>query len=450
MTNPRAQDLTSGSIPAHLFRLALPMIWGILAIVAMQLADVYYIAGLGHLALESISFTFPVSMTLFNLVMGLSIATSAICARLIGEKSTETLKHFLAHALVIACGVGVFLAVLGEILLPYIFDYLGAGPEHMPAIMAFMRVSLWGYVFVTVPLVANAGLRAAGDTFIPSIIMVLAALINFPLAYALVYGAGPFPAWGVAGAASANVISNALVAVFALYVLIVRHRMLDRHCVTFQDFGAHATRLFSIALPVGVMNLIQPLTAGVLTAILSGYGAHAVAAYGVIGRVEALAAVVLMAVSIGMSPIIGQNYGARRFDRIEQTIDIGIRFCVFWSIAVGLGLMLFGSMLARAFTDDPETIQTVALYFMLTGISAAVGNIAIGWGTAWNALAKPQFSAVMTTGRFFIGGIVCGYLGHLIAGLPGLFMGLAVGNIILGTVLHFWSRTRFDRLAAAP
>lgn len=84
MSNPRTTDLTTGSIPRHLWRLSVPMVWGILAIVSMQLTDVYFVAGLGQTQLEAIGFTFPMSMVIFNLVMGLSIGTSSVCSRLVG------------------------------------------------------------------------------------------------------------------------------------------------------------------------------------------------------------------------------------------------------------------------------------------------------------------------------------------------------------------------------
>lgn len=447
--NPRAQDLTQGSVSRHLFRLSVPMIWGILAVVSMQVADVYFIAGLGHTELEAISFTFPVSMVIFNLMMGLPIATSAICARLIGQKATEGLKHFVAHTLVVSAIFGIVIAVLGEILMPLLFPLLGATDAHMPLILSFMRISLWGYMFVIIPMVANAALRAAGDSFVPSLIMVGSALINIPLSWALVYGHFGFPALGMPGAAIANIASYSVSALCALYVVIVRHRMLDGHSFTISDFASDVRRLMTIAAPVGIMNLIQPLSVAVITAMLAGSGAAAVAAYGIIGRIEALATVALMAVAIGMGPIIGQNYGAKRWDRIEETITVAIRFCIWWSCMIGVALMATGHWIATEFSANPATVHIAATYFIIVGITGAIGNVAVGWGSAWNALARPQYSALITFGRFVVGTMLCGYIGHLIGGWAGLFWGIALGNLGAGIALHFWSLAKFKALQSA-
>lgn len=440
-----SRDLTTGSVPAHLARLSIPMIWGILAIVSLQLTDVYFISRLGHTQLEAVSFTFPISMLIFNLVMGLSIATSSISARLIGAGETETLKHFLAHALMIATATGIILAVIGEIVMIPVFRTLGAGPEHMQHIISFMRISLWGYLFLTVPLVGNAAIRAAGDTITPSLIMVGIALINVPLSYALIFGHFGAPGLGVAGAALSNVISNAISALAAFAVLIFRVRLLNASCLTFTGFKASARRLLMIAVPIGLTNLVQPLVIAILTAILSLSGGAAVAAYGIITRIEAMAAVVLMALSIGMSPLIGQNFGAGKLARVQETIRTTIIFAIFWSFSVGVMLMATGGLFARQFTTDATTIHMTTTYFILIGVSTTIANLAVGWGSAWNALGQPRYSVMLIVIRSTFGMLIPAYLGHLIAGWYGLFVGLMLGNLIIGFALHLWSAKIFQK-----
>lgn len=449
MSAPSRIDLTTGNVSGHLARLSVPMIWGILSIVSMQLADVYYISQLGHTELAAISFTFPVSMVVFNLVMGLSIATSSITARLIGQNDFDGMKHFIAHAIMIACGTGVLLALIGTAVLNPVFRELGAGPEHMPFIRAFMLISLWGYMFITVPLVGNSAIRASGDAFTPSLIMVGAAVFNIILSYGLVFGHFGLPAMGVAGAATANVTANILAAIAGFYVLIIRKHLLDQTCLSFKNLGANARRLLMIAVPIGLTNLIQPLVAAFITALLASEGASAVAAYGIITRVEAMAAVILMALSVGMSPIIGQCFGARRFDRIEETLNVAIRFAVVWSLLVGIILILCGAPLARAFTTDADTIHITALYFMIMGGTTAISNLAMGWGSAWNAMGRPQMSVILMVGRSVVGVVLFGWLGHMAGGINGLFWGLAIGNLTIGIILHYYSASRFAALKRA-
>jgi putative MATE family efflux protein len=448
MSTARTRDLTTGSIPQHLFNLSLPMVWGILAIVSMQLADVYFIAGLGRVPLEAISFTFPVSMAVFSLVMGMSIATASVCARLIGARDTDGMKHFLGHALFIAFITGILLAILGEIIIRPLFVAMGAGPEHINDIMDFMRISLWGYVFITIPLVGNAALRAAGDSFVPSLIMIGVAIFNIPLSYALVHGDWGFPDMGVSGAATANVIANFLAACGGLIVLLKRG-LIDKSCLTFNNFSNSAKRLLTIAIPVGLANLIGPIVAGIITSMLATSGTAAVAAFGIVTRIEAVAAVILMALSIGLGPIIGQNFGAKKYDRIEATITLALRFSVYWSFAVGISMMLAGSMIARQFTVEPDIIHIVATYFILTGVTGAIANLAVGWGSVWNALGKPQFSVGIQVVQSLIGTVLFAWVGHLLGGWFGLFTALAIRNLVFGIAIHRFSLARYRVIAAA-
>jgi putative MATE family efflux protein len=443
----RRTDLTTGSIPHHLARLSIPMVWGILSIVSMQLADVYFVAGLGQTELEAISFTFPVSMVIFNLVMGLSIGTSSVASRLVGAGDDQTFKRFVVHALAAAIMIAIFLAVLGELLLVPVFNAMGASPAHLALIIPFMQVQLWGYVFITVPLVLNAAMRALGDTRLPAMIMVTAAVVNVPLAYAFVYGAWGAPALGMTGAGVANVIANAIIAALALAVMVLGRRGLnERAAWGLAGFGASMRRLLPIAVPVGVMNLLAPLTTAVITAILASSGAAAVAAYGLVGRIEAVAAVVLMALSVGMSPLVGQNYGAKNYARVVQTLDIALKVCVGWSILTGLFLMVFGGMLARAFSADPLTVHIVATYFIIMGIARALPNAVVGWGSLWYAMGKPQYGMINNIGVLVVGTMLAGWLGHALAGWYGLFVAIMIGQLTVGLALHLWSMGRLAAL----
>jgi putative MATE family efflux protein len=440
MAHPSTIDLTTGSIPHHLAKLSIPMVWGILSIVSMQVVDAYYVAKTGQIALEAISFTFPVTGILFNLVMGLSIATSSICSRFIGAGQVDNLKQFMAHVIMLSGIYILGLAAVGEWVMPSIFAQMGASEAHMPYILSFMRISLWGYIFLAIPFVVNASLRAAGDSLIPSFIMLTVSLINIPLAGVLVLGIGSFEGWGIAGAATANVISNGIGAIAALYILIVHKKMLDRAHLTLTGVGLSAKRLFSIALPVGITNMIVPLASAVITSFLALSGASAVAAYGIISRIEGLASVILMAIAIGMGPLIGQNFGAKKMDRVEKTISVGISFCLAWSFMTGALLMGFGDQVAQLFTQDPETIHITHTYFMIIGLSAGIANIAIGWSTAWNAMGRPRYSALISIVRYGLCVIACAYIGHMIGGWNGLFTGLLIGNLISGIILHIYSK----------
>lgn len=433
-------DLKTGPISRHLVRLTIPMIWGIAAIVSFQLVDTYYISLLGTQELAAMSFTFPVTFFVFSLIMGFGIAMSSVVSRLIGENREEDVKRVTTHGLFLVFTFGLGLAIIGYALRDHIFGAMGADEETRALIHQYMTIWFFGVPFMATPFVGNSAIRAAGSTFAPAMIMVSVALINAALAPFLVFGLFGLPRLELQGAALATVFSNIIATVTGLYILIVRKKMiLPLTRLHVDQLGDSARRLLFIALPAGLTSAINPLVNSVIVSILAGFGAEAVAAFGVATRIEAFAFVLLMALAVGMSPIIGQNFGARNFDRVHETLRKAIRFSVFWCIGVSSIIMIFAESLSSVFSDDPIVIYYATMSFILVAPSYLFNSLVNGWSSAFNAMGKPQMSLMMTVIKMLglmIPGVIAG--AHW-GGAYGVFLAISIVNIITGLTFHFWS-----------
>ena len=125
-------------------------------------------------------------------------------------------------------------------------------------------------------------------------------------------------------------------------------------------------------------------------ALLAAYGNEAVAAMGIVTRVEAFALLIVISLSLGMSPIIGQNWGAKKFDRVHKTINLSIGFNFIWSFLVAAVMGIFATQIAGLFTDDQTVINHTKLFFWIVPISYAFGNLVMGWASAFNAMGLPK------------------------------------------------------------
>lgn len=329
-------DLTTGPIKQHLIRLTIPMVWAMFAAISFQLVDTYFVSRLGTRALTAMSFTFPVSFVIFNITLGMSIATSSVVSRQLGHGKPARVQRLVRHALLMAFALGILLALGGLALMKPIFRAMGAPPDVLPLILQFMRIWFLGSIFINTPLVANAAIRASGDTIFPAKVMTLAVLINIILDPPLIFGLFGAPALGIQGAAIATVFANACAMLAGLYFLSVRKKMLRWNRTPFKLFGNSAKRLLFIALPVGLTSAIMPLTSAVLTAFLAHTGDKAVAAYGIATRVKSFAFIVIIALATGMSPLIGQNWGAQKFSRVNETLRRAFYFAGAWSLGVAV------------------------------------------------------------------------------------------------------------------
>lgn len=448
----RHGDLTSGPVQGHLVRLSVPMIWGILAIVASQLVNTFYISMISPAHLAAISFTFPVTMTVLSLIIGLGIGMSSVVSRAIGEGNHDTVVRLSSHGLILAVIAGVIMALAGHAIMDPLFRAMGATDDMMPMVLDYMGLWFTGIVFITVPMVGNSAIRATGDTLTPALIMMGTTAFLVVLDPLLIFGLFGLPRMEMHGAALATIISYGLSMIVALWILKYKKRIIFQDGLHLDQFGDSARRLLFIALPAGITSTIQPMTSGVLTAILAQSGTHAVAAFGVATRVEAFAFIVIMALATGMSPILGQNWGARRFDRVHETLRLAIRFCVLWSVAVAAILMIGAYPLAGLFSTDAETVRMTALYFLIVPFSYAAGNLVPGWSSAFNAIGLPQRSAAMIGVKMIIVQIPLAFIGNHFFGVIGVFASIAIANIGTGLYYHWRNKQHMTtaELAHSP
>ncbi len=436
-------DLTTGPVAGHLVRMTLPMIWGLLAVISGQLANTYFISLMRDTkVLAGISFTFPVTMLISHLVFGINIALSSVISRLIGARDLEDTRRVVLHGMMMAFCVSAMIALGTFLCLKPLFFMLGADETTYPAIAEYMPLWLLASVVLSLPVNANSAMRAAGDTALPAMIMMGIATINVVLDPVLIFGWFGFPALGVLGAAVATLVAYSVGLVVALYVLIVKKKLVAVDGWHWPVFGDSMRRLLVIAIPAGLANIIQPAANAIILAMLSHYGSEAVAAYGVVTRVEAFAFLLVLALSIGMAPIIGQNWGAGQYGRVEKTIVLAIGFNLFWSVLVAVILGLSAGLIGRNFSTDLQVVHTVSLFLWIVPVSYGFGNLVFGWSSALNAMGKPRDAFVLIFMKSFVFTVPAVYIGGQIGGVFGIVCALALVNVLSGIGAHLLSARR--------
>lgn len=439
MSNITKFDLTEGSIPKHLVRMTIPMIWGILALISFQLVDVYYISRLGTVPLAAISYTFPVTYGIFSIFIGFGVATSSVISRMIGEKRTEDMKRVASHSLLIVLITSAIFAVLGLLLLTPLFRAMGASPEQIALIKDFMVPYLIGTFFVSMPVVGNATLRASGDAVTPAIIMTIAAITNAVINPFLIFGLGGFPRLELMGAAIGTIFANIFAMGACIYLMHKRGMVDIAHIRNLLHFGDSAKRLSMIALPVGITSMLPSLLGASANHLLSESGPEAVAAFGAATRLEAFLLVILMALSIGMGPIIGQNWGAGRMARVKETVKVALIFSVIWSLSSAVIIALLARPIAGLFSADMSVQHYLTLYLWIVPASYWLGHLTHGWSSTFNAIGKPQISSTMLFIKIVVLSIPAMWVGHHLMGVTGVFAAIAAVNCLTGIAYHFWA-----------
>ncbi|MDO6841746.1 MATE family efflux transporter [Paraglaciecola chathamensis] len=432
------RDLLNSPIGNTLKSMTLPMLVGMVMMMSFGLVDTYFIGLLGTDELAAISFTFPVTFTLISLHIGLGIGTSAVIGRFLGNNSHSEAQLSGTGALMLAFVLAAVLAFVGVITIDPIFTLLGANERLLSYIHEYMVVWYAAGVFLAMPMVGNSILRASGDTKTPSYVMAGGGLINVILDPILIFGWGPIPAMGMQGAALATLIAWALGLLYILYLLAYKRELILPRLLSMSELKRSSGGILKIGLPAAGANMLTPIAGGILTAVVAGYGPGAVAAWGVGGRLESIASIVILALSMSLPPFISQNFGANNLSRVSKAYQMCVRFVVIWQLLVFGAFYVLSGVLARTFSTEPEVIGLIQTYLMIVPLGYGVQGIVILTNSSFNAMHLPMSALLMSVLRLFVFFVPISYLGSYLFDLKGMFWAGIVANILTAAVAYIW------------
>lgn len=434
-------DLLNNDIVATLREMTLPMILGMVVLMTFGLVDTFFIGMLGTQELAAISFTFPVTFTVISLNIGLGIGTSAIIAKLLGAGQRDQAKETATGALMLTMVLAIILAIIGVMSIEPIFRLMGADEKQLILIYEYMLVWYGAGIFLAMPMVGNSVLRASGDTKTPSYVMAFGGLINVILDPLLIFGWGPVPAFGIQGAAIATLVSWAVGLFYILYLLAVKRKLIEPKLLNWQQLKRSTGGILKIGLPAAGANMLTPISAGIVTAIVADYGPEAVAAWGVGGRLESIASIVVLSLSMSLPPFISQNFGANKLERVGQAYSLCVKFVIVWQLIIFAILALLSGVIANIFTNEPKVTSTIVLFLLIVPLGYGLQGVTILTNSSFNAMHMPMSAFLLNGMRLFVFFVPFSFIGSYWFDLPGLFWAAVLANITVGCLAFIWFKT---------
>ncbi len=429
--NSKTSDITNAPVTPLLLRMTFPMIFGMLGLVAFNMVDTYFVSKLGLIPMAAMTLTFPVVMVIGALAQGVGIGAASLISRAVGENNHDKVVRYTTDSLTLGLLLVLVFVIAGMLTIEPLFTLLGADAQTLPYIVDYMKIWYAGVMFLIIPMIGNAGIRALGDTKTPAVIMTVAAVVNMIFDPMLIFGFGPFPAMGIKGAALATVISRMITMIVSLYVLVYRQKIVSLKNAHLGDIMASIKDLLFIGLPNALTRIMTPLAVGIITSLVATFGTEATAGFGIATRIEMFAMLVINALASIFVPILGQNLGAKKHDRVNEII----KKSEFFSLAYGvLTLVIFffaGGMVASLFTDNALVIETVKTYLYIIPIGYGLQGIFLIHTSALNVLNKPMHSAVIAMVRLFVLYVPIALLLSRVWGLTGIWIALNASFLIV-------------------
>ncbi|WP_370242692.1 MATE family efflux transporter [Alteromonas abrolhosensis] len=433
----RTSDLLEGDIGTTLKRMTIPMILGMVMMMSFGLIDTFFVSLLGTDPLAAISFTFPVTFTVISLNIGLGIGTSAIIGKLQGSKEITKSQHYATGSIMLSVLLVGTLAIIGLFTIEPVFKLLNATENLMPYISDYMGLWYLSSIFLAMPMVGNSVLRACGDTRTPSIVMAAGGGLNALLDPIFIFGLGPVPAMGIKGAALATFIAWIVGAFWILYILAMRRKLMLPRLLTLSELRDSSREILKIGLPAAGANMLTPVAGGVMTAVVAGYGAEAVAAWGVGNRMESIASIVVLALSMTLPPFISQNVGAGQINRVKRAYSLTLKFVLIWQFVIFLVMWALSSWIAVAFANEAEVSVLIQLFLMIVPLGYGMQGIIILTNSSLNAMHRPMTALILSVIRLFVFFVPISVAGSFLFDLKGLFVGTVIANFAMACVSFF-------------
>ncbi|MCG3883991.1 MATE family efflux transporter [Photobacterium leiognathi] len=430
--------LLSDPIPDALIRLAVPMLFGMIAILMFNLVDTFFISLLGTNALAAVSFTFPVTFGLNCITMGMSVGISTSIGRLLGSGDTQSAARLTTHGLLLAVILMMLGSSLGFFTIDPLFTLMGASPDLLPIIHEYMTVWYIAIPLLVIPMTGNSAIRATGDAKSPAKIMIMAGLINGILDPLLIFGYGPFPELGVKGAAISSGISWAVALTASLYLLHRREKLLT--VPVFRKLKADWQQILQIGAPAGLSNALNPLSSALLMTLLAAQGTASVAAFGAAMRIESILVIGMMALGSSLMPFMAQNLGANQPERAFKALFTAMRFAILFQLLIFIAMVPLSMPLASLFSQDTTVQAQLWHYLLVVPASYGLQAVCMLLISALNALHKTVNALIWNLLRLFGFMLPSAWIGSLYYGTEGLFIGIAFANIIGGLGAYLYAR----------
>jgi putative MATE family efflux protein len=440
--------MRTGPILPVMLKLALPTVVVLVIQTLVGVAEAYYVGFLGTDALAGVALVFPVLMLMTMMSNGgIGGGVASAVARAVGAGRSEDADALVLHSVVVAIVCGLIFMACTLIFGPSLYRALGGSSASLAAAVLYSNYVFAGAVPIWIVNLIQAALRGAGNVKVPALITLVGAVVVIPLSPSLIFGLGPVPALGIAGAGLAVDIYYVGAA-----IVLLRYVASGRTDLTLRT-GRLERRLFTDILRVGGISALGTMQANVTVVLVTGavglFGAEALAGYGIASRLDYLLIPLMFGLGTAAVTMVGVNVGGGDVTRAKKITWTGALLSALVTEFIGLGVALFPDMWLRLFSTDAGVLaagrtylHVVAPFYGFVGVGMLLYFASQGAGrVVWPFVAG-------TTRLLVAAGLGWLAVTRFDTGLTGLFVIVAAGSVTFGlaialaTALSRWQDAR--------
>ncbi len=365
----KREDIINQPILPTMLKLSWPIIVGQGMHLMYQLADTFWLGMLGPEYLAAITLSFPLLFIVYSMGAGFSIAGVALVSQYTGAKKHEMASKAAGQILVFAIMVSLVFVIPGRIFSREMLLLIGAEPEVLPLADSYFSIYVSAVPIIFIYYVFSACLEGIGDTVTPMKIKIAAVVVNIIFDPFLIFGWSFFPDMGIAGAATATVISRFIASSIGIYIMFwnktdLKIRM--RHLI---PDPAMIKKIFRIGLPAALGDSGLAIAITVMTSLVAGFGTIVVAAWGIANRITSMIRMPAFGLGRAVSIMVGQHLGADQPDEAGRVSWLGTGVSSAFLLGLAILLLVISPYIMAIFTDDPEVISVGTKILQILGFA---------------------------------------------------------------------------------
>ncbi|MHA7056559.1 MATE family efflux transporter [Aquimarina sp. M1] len=438
----KEQQFTSGSIRKAVFMLAIPMILEMIMESIFALVDIYWVSGLGENAIATVGLTESVITLIYAVAIGLSMGVTAIVARRVGEKDMIGASQAAVQSILLGVSVALMISVVGILFPKEILTLMGAEPDLIAEGYGYTQILLGGNITIMLLFLINAVFRGAGDASVAMKVLIFSNLLNIILDPLFIFGFGPIPSFGVQGAAIATTIGRGSAVLLQLVILFFGWSKIK---VTLKDIVLRSKvmiNLIKVSLG-GIGQFIIGTSSWVfLMRIMAEFGSEVLAGYTIAIRVLMFTLMPSWGMSNAAATLVGQNLGAGKPERAEQSVWKTGKYNAYFMIFVSVFYLIFAEVIVRIFSVEPEVITYGALSLRVI----AAGYVFYAYGMvviqSFNGAGDTKTPTIINFFCFWVFQLPFAYLAAIVLdwGAMGVFLAITFAEILIAVVGIIWFR----------
>lgn len=379
-------NMTRGSVKRVILMFALPVFLSQLFQQLYSAVDSLIVGNLlGKQALAAVSSSASLIQLLTSLVIGISMGAGVVISRHFGAEDYEGVSDAIHTTAAIGLVAGALLTVLGVLFSPVLLEWMGTAPDVMEGSVAYFRNYFFGSLAVVLYNMFTGVMNALGDSRRPLYYLIFSSLMNVALDLLFIGALGQ----GVGSAATATAISQAASAILCYLHLRKPNTLYQLKPSRLRFYPSMTGEVMRMGLPTGIQNSVISVANVLVQSHINSFGSDAMAACGIYAKLQGFAFLPIVSFALALTTFVGQNMGAKAYDRVKQGARFGIVSTMVMAELIGVALMFLSPVLIRLFNSDPNVVKIAVaqsrvenMFFCLLALSHAMAGVFRGAGKA--------------------------------------------------------------------